>query len=77
MPTAISGSTRIALKESQMFLIIMITRMAMIVRMFGISFVTPSFSTSFNELTSPMMRARIFPAGRVSKKLKLKVWICV
>ena len=60
-----------------MFLIIMITRMAMIVRMFGISFVTPSFSTSFNELTSPMMRARIFAAGRVSKKLKLKVWICV
>ena len=50
---------------------------AQIVIKSGISVVTQLPSTSFRELMSPMMRARIFPVGRLSKKEKSSVWIWV
>ena len=41
----------------------------------GISVVTQLPSTSFKELMSPIMRARILPVGRLSKKEKSRVWM--
>ena len=49
---------------------------AITVRKSGINLVTLSESTSFNEFTSPITLAKIFPVGRLSKKLKLNFWIC-
>ncbi len=43
----------------------------------GISVVTKLFKTSFNELMSPMILARIFPVGRLSKNCRSRVWIWV
>jgi len=53
----------------------MITTTAQIVKKSGISVVTQLPSTSFKELMSPIMRARILPVGRLSKKEKSRVWM--
>ena len=57
------------------FLRNMITTTAQIVKKSGISVVTQLPSTSFKELMSPIMRARILPVGRLSKKEKSRVWM--
>ena len=41
----------------------------------GIRVVTQLSSTSRRELMSPIMRERIFPVGRLSKKVKSRVWM--
>ena len=59
------------------FLTNIIQTTAQIVIKSGIRVVTLFDSTSLRELISPMMRARIFPVGRLSKNLKSSVCICV
>ena len=61
-----------AAASSGFFTNIMITT-AHIVMKSGISVVTLFDKTSFSELMSPMIRARIFPVGLLSKNLKSKV----
>lgn len=56
--------------------IIMITTTPMTVINSGIRVVTIFVRTSFSELTSPMILARIFPVGLLSKNEKDNVWIC-
>ena len=51
-------------------LITMMTTTPMTVMNSGISVVTMLVRTSFKELTSPMILARIFPVGLLSKKEK-------
>ena len=46
------------------------------VRKFGIRLVIVFFITSFNELTSPMILARILPVGLLSKNVNDKVCMC-
>ena len=57
-------------------LISMITATPITVRKSGISVVTALLNTSFKELTSPIILARIFPVGLLSKKEKDSFWIC-
>ena len=75
MPAAISGRLIMAAAASSGSFANMMTATALMVIKSGISVVTQLDSTSFRELISPMMRARIFPVGRLSKKEKSRVWI--
>ena len=71
-----TGSIRSVASASCQFFHSMITATPIRVSISGRSFVTLSESTSFRELTSPTTRARIFPVGLLSKKWKLRVWMC-
>ncbi len=59
------------------FLANMMAATAQMVMKSGISVVTQLDSTSFRELISPMIRASIFPVGRLSKNWKSSVCIWV
>ena len=70
MPSAMKGIVQSAASASRQSLTSMITSTPMIVSVFGIMLVTAFASTSFKEFTSPMILARIFPVGLLSKKVK-------
>ena len=67
IPAAIRGRLIRAAAASLASLTNMMTATALMVMKSGIRVVTQLESTSFKELMSPMMRARIFPVGRLSK----------
>ena len=65
-----NGSVTKAARASRQFISSMITTTAMILMISGIRVVTLLVNRSLSAFTSPMMRARIFPTGRLSKKEK-------
>lgn len=67
MQAIISGRLQREAAAKTGFLTNMITATATTVVKSGIRVVTKLFSTSFRELMSPMILARIFPVGRLSK----------
>ena len=76
-PTINTGRVeRLASARRGLFTSIITTTLATVIKS-GIRVVTLLFSTSFKELISPMIRERIFPVGRLSKKWKSSVWIWV
>ena len=77
MQTAIKGRlTMEAAASPGLFTNIIATTAQMVIKS-GIRVVTQLDSTSFRELMSPIIRARIFPVGRLSKNWKSRVWIWV
>ena len=73
IPAIITGIVESEAAASRQSFIIIITTTPVIVINSGISVVTTFTSTSLSELTSPMIRARIFPVGLLSKKAKESV----
>ena len=70
MQTAIKGRlTMEAAASPGLFTNIIATTAQMVIKS-GIRVVTQLDSTSFRELMSPIIRARIFPVGRLSKNWK-------
>lgn len=66
-PPSINGRLIKEANASLQFFISIIITTALIVTKSGIRVVTLSERTSFSELTSPMIRASIFPVGLLSK----------
>ena len=74
---AIKGRLTREAAASTGFLMNMMATTAQIVKKSGSRVVTQFPITSFKELMSPMMRARILPVGRLSKNWKSSVWMWV
>ena len=76
MAIAINGMLLKDARASLQSLITMISTTPQMVIKSGIRVVTAFVSTFFREFTSPIIRARIFPVGRLSKNENDSVWIC-
>jgi hypothetical protein len=73
IPAIIKGRLHRAARASRQFFTNIITRTAVTVTMFGIRVVTAFSIMSLSEFVSPIIRARIFPEGRLSKKARSRL----